>query len=112
MMDAKQLWDSAVKAKAERAKEMPTERDALIALNRAYTRLTELGFNDIIYCPKDGTMFDAIEPGSTGIHDCAYRGEWPDGEWDIYDGHDIWPSHPILFRLKAAPTEPQNLERE
>ncbi len=68
----------------------------------AYQELKRLGWNDAIYCPKDGTWFDAIEAGSTGIHNCRYEGEWPKGSWWIADAGDLWPSRPILFRLKAA----------
>lgn len=67
-------------------------------MHDAYTRLTELGWWDASYCPKDGSHFQAIEAGSTGIHDCAYWGAWPTGGWNIFDG-DVWPSRPILFKL-------------
>ncbi len=86
--------------KVVRAEQMPDERSAISAMFEAWLRLKELGWNDAIYCPKDGTHFDAIEAGSTGIHDCAYEGKWPDGRWWLYDG-DIWPSRPILFRLRS-----------
>lgn len=86
--------------KAKRAAEMPTEKEALQVLQKAYTRLKELGFKDAIYCPKDGTTFDAIDANSTGIHDCFYSGEWPDGRWWIFEEGDQWPSRPILYRKK------------
>ena len=75
-----------------------TER-ALLNLFEAYQDLKRLGWNDAIYCPKDGTWFDAIEAGSTGIHNCQYQGQWPNGGWWVADG-DVWPSRPILFRLR------------
>lgn len=96
--EADALWDAAQAAKADREKRMPDEKAALRAMQDAYTRLTELGWRDASYCPKDGSHFQAIEAGSTGIHDCSYQGEWPKGTWWIYDG-DIWPSRPILFKL-------------
>lgn len=96
--EADALWDAAEKAKAQRAETMPDEAAAIHVMFDAWQRLKELGWNDAIYCPKDGSHFKAIEPGSTGIHDCSYEGEWPQGSWWIYDG-DVWPSHPILFRL-------------
>jgi hypothetical protein len=80
------------------------ERALLDRMFACYQGLKRLGWNDAIYCPKDGTHFDAIEAGSTGIHDCNYQGEWPEGTWWVFDG-DMWPSRPILFRLKR-PTPP------
>jgi hypothetical protein len=80
------------------AEMMPTERDAIEILHAAYSRLKKLGWSDAIYCPKDGSEFDAIEAGSTGIHKCHYSGEWPDGSWWIAEAGDLWPSRPILYR--------------
>jgi hypothetical protein len=77
---------------------MPDERAALRHMFDGWYRLKELGWREAIYCPKDGTHFQAIEAGSTGIHDCNYLGEWPKGAWWIYDG-DMSPSHPVLFKL-------------
>lgn len=82
------------------ADETRTPQDAaLLKMFQGYQELKALGWNDIIHCPKDGTHFDAIEVGSVGVHDCAYEGVWPKGSWWLYDG-DIWPSRPVLFRLK------------
>lgn len=81
----------------ERAKKMPDEESALAQMMEAFTRLKELGWREAIYCPKDGSMFSAIEAGSTGVHKCNYQGEWPTGSWWVYDG-DMWPSRPILWR--------------
>jgi hypothetical protein len=80
----------------------PTPEEALLldASFANHEALKRLGWRDIMYCPKDGTMFLAIEPGSAGVHNCNYTGSWPDGSWWIYDG-DMWPAHPILF--KAIP---------
>ena len=87
------------KAEKRRAKDMPTDDDALRVMFTAWERLKELGWRPIMYCPKDGTMFDSIEAGSTGIHTCNYKGEWPNGHWWAYD-EDTWPAHPILFKPK------------
>jgi len=87
---------------AKRAADMPTERDALKALFAAYQRLKELDWNDAIYCPKDGSLFDVIEAGSSGIHSCRYDGEWPTGNWWIEEAGDLWPSRPILYRRTEA----------
>jgi len=83
---------------------MPDERSAIRQLNEAVTRLKELGWNNAIYCPKDGSMFSVIEAESTSIHECNYQGEWPKGSWWIYDG-DMWPSRPILWRPRKE-TDP------
>lgn len=96
--EAKAIWEAAEKAQADRAVRMPDQTAALRALQDAYIRLTELGWREAIYCPKDGAHFQAIEAGSTGVHDCSYEGEWPKGTWWVYDG-DVWPSRPILFKL-------------
>jgi len=59
-----------------------------------------------IYCPKDGTTFNVLEAGSTGIFVAHYEGEWPTGSWWIHDEEygDLSPSRPILFKpLTAAP---------
>lgn len=96
---AAELLAQAKAAKEARATEMPTDADALATLNRAHQRLKELGWRDATYCPKDGTIFHAIEAGSSGIHDCYYSGEWPKGSWWIEADGDAWPSRPILFRL-------------
>lgn len=92
-------WAEAVATKEKRASDMPTEQDAINTLWSAYQRLKELDWNDAIYCPKDGSAFDVIEAGSTGIHSCVYVGEWPDGMW-LINGDD--PSRPILYRRTEA----------
>lgn len=92
-----------------RATLMPTQDDAILMLFHAHMRLKERGWREAIYCPKDGTEFQMIEPGSTGIFTGAYQGEWPKGSWWLYDGGDIWPAHPVLFRPfpDKAPDEVQ-----
>lgn len=86
-------------ADADRAKRMPDEQSALRTIFDGWRRLKELGWREAIYCPKDGTAFEAIEAGSTGIFRCQYSGKWPTGGWWIEDGGDLWPASPILFRL-------------
>lgn len=98
------LWAAAMAAKAERATAMPDERAALNVLWGGFQRLRELGWKEWIYMPKDGTLVDLIEAGSTGIHQGYYSGEWPKGTVWICDEGDAWPSHPILFRER--PTQP------
>lgn len=97
--EANYLLECAERAKADREARMPDEKSAIKALNDAYTRLTELGWGDPIYCPKDGRQFNVIELGSTGIHTAYYYGDWPSGSWFIIDEYDVWPSRPALFKL-------------
>ncbi len=90
---------SAIAARdAAQAERMPDDRAALLQMQDAYTRLEKLGWRNAIYCPKDGTVFDAIEAGSTGIFACHYEGDWPTGSWWAQDAGDLWPARPILFR--------------
>jgi hypothetical protein len=96
--EAEALIASADAARAKRAADMPTEAEALRVMFAAFQRLNELGWRDAIYCPKDGSSFDVIEAGSTGIHRAHYEGEWPKGGWWIEADDDLWPSRPILYR--------------
>ncbi|MEQ8504630.1 MAG: hypothetical protein RIB80_04840 [Rhodospirillales bacterium] len=103
--EADTIWTKAKALYDKRAADMPTERDALNALSQAYKRLTELGWKNAIYCPKDGSIFKVIEAGSSGIHDCSYWGEWPTGSWMIHAEGDLCPSHPILFKPSPNDTK-------
>jgi hypothetical protein len=96
------MWKRAEAEEAKRAADMPTELDAINAMWSAYQRLRELGWREAIYCPKDGSVFDAIEPGSTGIFRTHYSGEWPSGSWWAEDGGDLWPARPCLYRPTEA----------
>ena len=100
--EAAAIWESIDRATAERAAKYPDERSAINGMMDAYTRLKELGWREAVYCPKDGSTFDAIEMGSTGIHKCYYEGKWPDGHWWIPDECDVWPSRPCLYRSPTA----------
>jgi hypothetical protein len=98
---AKIVFDDWEAAKARRAAQMPTEHDCLRVMMEAYSRLKDLGWNDAIYCPKDGSTFDAIEFGSTGIHACHYEGEWPNGSWWTHEAGDLWPSRPVMHKKRV-----------
>lgn len=97
--EANAIIEASDRAKEKRACDMPDEKSAIEAFNQAFTRLKELGWSDAQYCPKDGSEFNVIEVGSTGIHRCHYSGEWPKGYWMVHAGGDLWPSRPVLFRL-------------
>ena len=103
--EADTIWAACEAAEEKRRVDMPTEQDAINAMFQAWYRLKELGWEEAMYCPKDGTGFLAIESGSTGIHDCYYDGEWPDGHWWTPSEGDLWPSHPILWKPKTERTE-------
>jgi len=96
--EAEQLMKELDAKQAEIAARWPDERSCLIAMTEAFHRLQDFGWREAIYCPKDGTPFDVIEAGSSGVHTCHYEGSWPTGSWWVADGGDLWPSHPILFR--------------
>lgn len=100
-MDPRTILEKSDAEMHSRAEQMPTETHALTQMNQAYLRLKELGFKDIIYCPKDGSKFEAIEAGSSVMHsECSYQGDWPNGSWNAWHENEAWPIHPILYRLK------------
>lgn len=79
------------------------ERGAINDLFRAFRSLIDgHGWKEIMYAPKDGTLFEVISVGSTGIHEARYLGD------DLFildpDIPDLWPANgtAILFRLKAS----------
>jgi hypothetical protein len=100
--EADAIMAKVEKAQQDRVERMPDERSAIKAMFEAWLRLKELGWREAIYCPKDGTPFEVIEAGSTGIHRCVYEGEWPKGSWWILEDGDMSPSRPVLFRLSPA----------
>lgn len=109
--EAKAIIAAVEQEKAQRAANMPNEQTAIAVLFDAYERLKELGWKDAIYCPKDGSTFQVIEAGNTGIHKCHYQGKWPTGTWWVHGDGDLWPSRPILFKLAAlgeSGSQPKN----
>ena len=95
-------------AKAKRAELMPDEESAIRMMREAHQRLKELGWREAVYCPKDGSTFSAIEPGSSGIHACHYTGDWPKGSWWVHADGDLWPSRPILWKPMQHQEEQDN----
>lgn len=79
------------------------EAAALARLHAAHQELERLGWKGAIYCPKDGTVFLAIEPGTGVPMRCAYWGEWPTGGWWELDSGDAYPVRPSLFKLLPPP---------
>lgn len=89
----------------QRAELMPDEKSAIKMMFDAWYRLKELGWKEAIYCPKDGSEFDIIEAGSTGVFSAFYNGQWPDGYIISHDEHDSYVSRPgstILCKPKSA----------
>lgn len=102
MISAEQIWSDYERSKAERAEQFPEFKDCLQMMLKIKERLRDFGWNDGIHAPKNGTTFEVIEWGSTGVFDCSYSGDWPEGHWVTCDGHDLYPSSsaPLMFRLK------------
>lgn len=98
--EAESLWRQIEESQRKRAEAMPDEKSAISAMFEAYTRLKELGWKEAMYCPKDGSTFQSISAGSTGIGDTCYQGQWPEGRWWTYEAGDMWPASPILFKAK------------
>jgi hypothetical protein len=99
------MWAHAKKREAERAEKMPDEQAAISALWDAHQRLRELGWSEPQYCPKDGTRFKVIELGSTGIFDCYYHGEWPEGHYMVMDEHDCYPTSTGVAMYRLYPED-------
>lgn len=115
--EAHEILAACKAAEDKRAADMPTEEAAIKTLHSAYQRLEELGWRPAMYCPKDGSTFDVIEAGSTGIFPCSYMGEWPTGHYMVQAHDDLWPSKPILFKQKnpakwGAVTQPLTSNEE
>lgn len=100
--EAKELMAQIEAAEAKRNELMPDEDAAIRMMMDAHTRLKDFGWSDAIYCPKDGSVFKVLEPGSTGKHDCIYQGDWPNGSWWIVEDGDMCPSRPVLFKVPNA----------
>lgn len=84
-----------------REKVSAEERAAIDQMFDAWETLRRLGWQHAIYCPKDGSWFWSIEPGSTGVHDTQYSGEWPKGIWWVAEACDLWPARPCLWKPKG-----------
>lgn len=95
-MNVQDIWREADKKRIEYATK--GEAALLQEMLDKYFGLKSLGWNDAVYCPKDGTRFLAIEAGSTGVFPCRYQGKWPNGGWLTEADGDLWPSHPILWK--------------
>jgi hypothetical protein len=101
--EADALWAAAVAAEEKRAKDMPTEQDAVNALWSAQERLKKLGWKDPRYAHelrKEGVEALLIELPSSGIHRGTYHAVNGQDVWWI--GPDGSPSHPCLVKPIAT----------
>ncbi len=89
-------WDECAKNQPR----LCTDPEKLIlgSIRQSYEALLAAGWQDIIYCPKDGTRFLAVVAGQADVLRCHYSGEWPTGSWFVEDCGDLWPARPILWR--------------
>lgn len=91
-------------SRVRRGQEMLTAADALRAICVAVARLRDLGWQEAVYCPKDGSVFLVCEAGSTGVFDCYYYGDWPDGYFMVMDERDEYPTSfpPLMWKKKPT----------
>lgn len=97
--EADKIWAAVEAAKAKRAANMPTEKDAVNALWDAWYRLKELGWKEVTYAhelKQEGVEAQLIEAGSAGIHVGYYHAVDNNAVWWI--GPEGCPSHPILVK--------------
>jgi hypothetical protein len=98
--DLRAMWAEADKnAKDYRT---PEEIELLKHMLDAFAGLRRLGWQEIMYCPKDGSWFLAICAGSTRIDLHRYYGKWPKGMWEASAHGDLWSSRPILWKPMPA----------
>ena len=95
-IDVHEILRAAEEQKAERAAQLPDVQDCIRVMVQARLRLQELGWRDIAYAPQDGSYFDAVTAGFTGPSDCCRLGSG----WFVAGDGDLWPAHPMMFKLK------------
>ena len=98
-IEQKKLWSEIEENEKKRAEKMPDEKSAINQLHEAYLRLIDFGWKEMAFCPKNQSMFTALEIGSKAIVRC--RSMHKDGKrcyW-IFDG-DFWPVNPVLWRRR------------
>lgn len=104
-MKVETIVKAALAQKEDRAKYLPSEQDAMRAIQIGISRLEDIGWSRAIYCPKDGSVFLGYEAGSSSAVRCNYYGDWPKGTWLCYEGGDAWPFHPTMYRLETPKSE-------
>jgi hypothetical protein len=106
------LWAASEASNKSRQERMPDEKASIDALFDAWQRLKEFGWNDACYCPKDGSRFKVIELGSTGIFDCYYHGEWPDGMYMVSDDRDVYPTSTGVAMYQLLPEDEEKRKQK
>lgn len=81
-------------------KKSQAELEALLDILGSVSALEAQGWRLMSTAPKDGTSFWSCSVGSTGVHRCSYRGEWPKGTWWIQEAGDLWPASTGLMMWK------------
>lgn len=99
--EKQELWQAAMRQKAERDARLPDEMACARALADALHRLQDLGWRDAHYARGELADVEMIEVGSTGIHR-GYRDQY--GFWINADG-DTSPSRPLVYRILTTDRE-------
>ena len=93
----RQMWCDADKRQKDWRE--AGEIKLLEQLNDAYEGLKACGWQEAVYCPKDGTRFLAIDMGSAGVFPCYWMGNKLNGGGFWSEAHgDLWPARPVLWK--------------
>lgn len=109
------MWRQFEEADKRRAERLPNVNACLLMLLDVKQRLETLGWSEGVDMPKDGRTVKVIEWGSTGVFDCYYSGDWPDGYFNTMDDRDVYPSSspPLMYqRSPATPARQGGEERK
>lgn len=86
----------------KRAIQVLEERNHILSMFNGYRALIDHhGWREIMYAPKDGTPFEVITVGSTGVFPARWLGEKDDLLF-VEEAGDLWPAQAMLFRLTQA----------
>jgi len=94
--DLRRHWNEATAKEPEYCS--PEEIGILDVMVTIFHEMKKRGWREIVYCPKDGSSFLAVEAGSPSAVVCTYSGEWPRGGWWAHCHGDMWPARPILWK--------------
>ncbi len=93
------MMKCAQEQREARAASWPDEAHALDTLCDLRRRLEELGWSEASLAPRNHKPLLFIEAGCSRVLR-GYRDEV--GFW-VSDGGDMWPSHPMLFKVDPDP---------
>jgi len=97
-IDVQALMNRVDAQREARASVLPTAETAMAVIQVATERLRDLGWVEIEYSPKDGSVFDSYVMGMPTAIPTSYLGTWPEGGWFTHEAGDIYPAYPSLFR--------------